>query len=644
VTTASVIGLLSDPCALRFRRVWGTFVSGPADAGEPSRLRAAPVMRIVLISPEYPPADHMGGIGTNTVSVARTLARRGDDVLVVTQGAPARYRDEDVEVVRLKRRWLPNARAERLLAYRQIAAAARRFRPDVVQAAEWEGEAWWLARWTPVPVVTRLATPSYLLDELNLGEVRPRTRLVDRFERDQTRRSSVVFAPTRSIAERVSLDWDLVPESVEIVPNSLDVEEIARAGAQGSPRELPPRFVAFLGRLERRKGIDTLGDALAAVLNAEPDLHAVLVGRDAGEAGGAVMERFRRATAAVAGRVHVLGELPREDALAVVVRSELVVLPSLWESFGYVCVEAMALGRPVVASDVGGFSEVLEDGVTGWLVPPADAAALEAALTRALADPEARARVSEAARRRARDFDAEAVVDRVRALYERAVEERSPSLSATGRGYRRYFRPDDQADPFHELYDAKRRSVLEQFSASTGQRILDVGGGYGRIAGPLARMHDVVLCDISDEMLEEAARRWPGLELVRADARELPFGKAEFDAVLGLDLMPHVGDLEPVLSEFARVVRPGGRVAFDTTNHSPWWTPAYPSYVNWRPKRLVATMMAGGVLPEWRASVRHHRPDDVRRAIDGTGLRLERRLSFGPFWSAKWHLWWTVAP
>jgi ubiquinone/menaquinone biosynthesis C-methylase UbiE len=145
-------------------------------------------------------------------------------------------------------------------------------------------------------------------------------------------------------------------------------------------------------------------------------------------------------------------------------------------------------------------------------------------------------------------------------------------------------------------------------------------------------------------MLDEAARRWPGLELVQADARELPFGEAEFDAVLALDLVPHVGELEQVLSEFARVVRPGGQVVFDTTNRSPWWTLAYPSYVDWRPKRLALTMLAGGVLPEWRASVSHHRADEVRRAIDVTGLRLERRLAFGPFWSAKWHLWWTVAP
>lgn len=600
-------------------------------------------MRIVLISPEYPPADHMGGIGTNTVSVARTLAHRGDDVLVVTRGEPARYHDGAVEVVRLKRRWLPSERAERLLAYRQIATAAQRFRPDVVQAAEWEGEAWWLARGAAVPVVTRLATPSYLLDVLNLGEIRPRTRLVDRFEREQARHSAVVFAPTRTIAERVSLDWDLTPDSVDIVPNPVQVDEVVRAGAGQPPAALPERFLVFVGRLERRKGIEALGAALGPVLAAEPGLHAVLVGRDAGEEGGAVMERFRRDTGAPAERVHVLGELPRDDALAVVARAELVVLPSLWESFGYVCVEAMALGRPVVASEVGGFAEIVEDGVSGWLVPPGDARALEEALRRALADREARARVGEAARRRARDFDAAVLVDRVRDLYERAVDERAHGLRASARGYRRYFRPDDEADPFHDLYDAKRRAVLAEFEGTARQRILDVGGGYGRIAGPLARTHEVVLCDISPEMLEEAARRWPDLELVRADARRLPFGDADFDAVLALDLMPHVGDLEPVLRELRRVVRAGGKVVFDTTNRSPWWTIAYPSYVDRRPKRLLLTMLAGGVLPEWRASVRHHRADEVRRAIDAAGLQLERRSAFGPFWSAKWHLWWTVA-
>lgn len=172
-------------------------------------------------------------------------------------------------------------------------------------------------------------------------------------------------------------------------------------------------------------------------------------------------------------------------------------------------------------------------------------------------------------------------------------------------------------------------------------RILDVGGGYGRISGPLAETHDVTLCDISPEMLEEAQARWQRLTLVEADARKLPFAQGEFDAVVALDLVAHLPELRPGIEELARVTRVGGDLVFDTSNASPWWVLAYPRYVGPHPWRLVQTMLGGGVLPEWQDIVHHHRPAAVRAAL-GAGLLLHRVQRFGPPWTAKWHLWWTT--
>lgn len=209
-------------------------------------------------------------------------------------------------------------------------------------------------------------------------------------------------------------------------------------------------------------------------------------------------------------------------------------------------------------------------------------------------------------------------------------------------GYRRYFRPDERTNPFQALYAAKRAAVLDYFAGLEPRRILDVGGGYGRLAGPLAERHEVTLCDISREMLDEAGARWSGLTLVEADATQLPFDDGAFDAVLALDLLTHLPSLEAGVRELARVARPGADVVFDTSNASPWWVPAYPSYVGWRPWRLARTMAGGGVLPEWRDTVRHDRESDVRRAIAPAGLTLERLQGFGPPWTAKWQLWWAT--
>ena len=119
-------------------------------------------MRIALITPEYPPTPGAGGIATNTAVVARALAGLGHDVAVVTRGDGSRAKEDGVDVLRLRQRWLPTRLGARLRSTRAVARATLSFQPDVVQASEWEGEAWWLARWTRVALITRLATPTIL--------------------------------------------------------------------------------------------------------------------------------------------------------------------------------------------------------------------------------------------------------------------------------------------------------------------------------------------------------------------------------------------------------------------------------------------------------------------------------------------------
>lgn len=602
-------------------------------------------MRVVLVSPEY--SADAGGIGTNTSVTARALARLGLATWVITRGSGGVTQEGGVTVVRLPYRRPPLHSARMLLALlarRRIAAIAARLHPDVVQASEWEAEAWWIARRGLAPVVTRLATPTYLVEELNHGRPRRASALTRYLERDQARRSAAVFAPTRAIAERVGDDWGLA--EVKVIPNAIDIAEVERLGASEPPIDLPHRSLVFIGRLERRKGIQTLGAALPRFLAAHPDVHAFAIGRDPGAHGGDAGDDFRQAVRPVAERVHLLGELPRAAALAVVARADVVVLPSLWESFGYVCLEAMALGRPVVASRTGGFAQMVDEGRTGWLVTPGDEDELTEALVAAFSDRARLEAYGAAGRRRAMEWDADRVVGRIVELYEAARWARGDGFDERiyERGYRRYFRADDPRDPFHELYEQKRRAVLDAIPDTPRLRVLDVGGGYGRFAGQLSKHHDVVLCDVSPDMIEEALRRWPSLEVVRADARSLPFDDESFDLILAIDLMTHLPSLQEGIDELVRVVRPGGRVLLDTTNRSPWWPLAYPRYVSFRPLRLLRTILAGGVLPEWRTRIRHDRPDEVHAAIAAAGIAVEDVRPFGPSWSPKWHLWFAAKP
>ena len=140
------------------------------------------------------------------------------------------------------------------------------------------------------------------------------------------------------------------------------------------------QIVGIVARLEPEKGHTTLLDAWPAVIRSSPDAYLLIIGE------GSRREDLERQAASlrIAHRVVFTGR--RDDVPAVTAALDVAVLPSYREAQGLSILEAMALSRPVVASAVGGIPEMIEDGVTGLLVPPNDADALSRAITRLLVD------------------------------------------------------------------------------------------------------------------------------------------------------------------------------------------------------------------------------------------------------------------
>lgn len=153
--------------------------------------------------------------------------------------------------------------------------------------------------------------------------------------------------------------------------------------------------IVCVGMLRPDKGQNFLIEALAGLKARGLDLTLVLAGSATAE--GAEYESGLRAQAAEAGvPTHFLGY--REDVSELMQTADLVVIPSLTEAQPRVAVQAFATGRPVVASAVGGVPEIVLDGQTGWLVPPADVPALTAAIARVVQNPAEAAKVAEGAR------------------------------------------------------------------------------------------------------------------------------------------------------------------------------------------------------------------------------------------------------
>ncbi|HEV2712794.1 MAG TPA: glycosyltransferase family 4 protein [Gaiellaceae bacterium] len=186
-----------------------------------------------------------------------------------------------------------------------------------------------------------------------------------------------------------------------VIPNVVDVNAAQVARLDGAPSR-----VISVGRLKAPKDFVTLTRALARV--SSPYFEAQFVGDGPDRA----TVEAEADTLGLDGRLRLLGD--RADVPALLARSDVFVLSSTSEGMPVSVAEAMAAGLPVVATAVGGVAELVVDGETGFLVPPRDAGALAAAITRLLADPVLRRRMGSSARSRAEAiFD----LDRFRAAH-----------------------------------------------------------------------------------------------------------------------------------------------------------------------------------------------------------------------------------
>jgi len=182
-------------------------------------------------------------------------------------------------------------------------------------------------------------------------------------------------------------------------------------------------LTGMIGRFNPRKGIEVLVDAAARLADRHPQVEFLLVGEATGEHELRYITRLRDRILALGlwNRFHIVGA--RSDVPALMSALDVLVLSSFEEGFGRVIIEAMARSRPVVATDQGGPREIVEDGLTGRLVPPGDAIALACALDQLCCDPELRRRMGEAGRLRVVErFALPQHVRRVTEVYDQLLD------------------------------------------------------------------------------------------------------------------------------------------------------------------------------------------------------------------------------
>ena len=303
---------------------------------------------------------------------------RGDEVHVISfrpaqiEGARVHYVDG----------WERLGKLRYLIHAGRVGRLVRSLAPDIVHALHLTSYGFLAARTGVHPCVISV----WGTDVLEAPTLTPLHHLITRYA---LARADRVTATGMRLAE-ATLRYMPPDVEVAVIPYGVDLD-----------RFIPPEgkshdglVIGSVGRLSPEKGLRYLLRAMAQITRQEPNARLLLAG-DGPERRS--LERLA-ARLGLVDRVEFTGEVPHDHVPQTLARMNVFAMPSTWEGFGVAALEAAAVELPVVASNVHGIPDVVEDGVTGILVPPKDVAALSQAILRLLRDPEERRRMGRAGR------------------------------------------------------------------------------------------------------------------------------------------------------------------------------------------------------------------------------------------------------
>lgn len=373
---------------------------------------------ICLVSREYPPDTAWGGIGTYTYNLANGLAKAGYGIHVICQSLDSdrEYIENDVRVHRISHKsFFPFKGRFREFGlrweysksvYQKLRKIVDKYKIDIIEAPNFSGEGFIYSFHKAAPLVTRLHTHfSEVINLLGWKNNYDR-RLSCWFENTAIQRSDLVTCSTRAHAELLANEIGIKPDKIKIIPLGVKLPDVSPWKYAKISHE---PAILFVGRLEKRKGIDILIQAIPYVLKKIPEANFVIIGRDSfvnedevafsGKKESSYKEKLMKLIPeGYKNKAQFLGYVAPEDLDRYYRQCDIFVAPSLYESFGFIFIEAMSYGKPVVGCGVGGIPEVIIDGVTGVLVPPADTQALADAIIVLLKDQLCRQKLGNSAR------------------------------------------------------------------------------------------------------------------------------------------------------------------------------------------------------------------------------------------------------
>jgi len=344
-------------------------------------------MRVLMLTWEYPPRS-VGGVAAHVDGLSHAMAAAGNDVALLTlahPGAPADTLTNGVRVLRARTDlpWLPDddlvaraASANHHLV--QLSTRLVPWRPDIIHAHDWQ-VAWaadTLAALYDAPLVATFHGTSRGHHGGRVPPGEPST--IHAVESWLAHRADEVLANSRFMVREIVGGFELPPERTHLIPNGIDPTWWSTGEVPGTREPL----VFTWGRVQYEKGFQVLARAMHLLRPRVPRIRCVIGGR------GSYLPELQSQIdlEGVSDVIELPGFLPEDLLRDTVHRAGCVVIPSLYEPFGIVALEALAGGAPLVVARTGGLAELVDGTGAGLLFEPGNAAELAACIELVLED------------------------------------------------------------------------------------------------------------------------------------------------------------------------------------------------------------------------------------------------------------------
>ncbi len=367
-------------------------------------------MNILLLSWEYPPRI-IGGLGTHVYKLATNLAKQGVNIHVVTKdvfGAPDYEKSEGVHIHRVplyppeipQDDWVAwTLQFNMALMERAVPIINERVGSvNVIHAHDWlvAHASIALKHAYRIPMVATVHATEYGRHQGHLPG--PMQKIIHQCEWWLTFESFRTICCSNYMKGEVVQIFELPPDKVDVVPNGIEMDDFCGDVSAELTRQkyIRPdsRMIFFVGRLVYEKGVQTVIEAMPRVLARVPDVRFLIAGT------GPHMRQLKAQVQELQldNKIHFLGFVDTQRLSTFYKCADMTVVPSIYEPFGMVALEAMAAGSPVIVADTGGLKENVVHEATGLKFKPGNPESLAEAMIRVLDDRELALRLKTDAR------------------------------------------------------------------------------------------------------------------------------------------------------------------------------------------------------------------------------------------------------